>query len=78
MSPLLLLLLVPTLSYGAKLPALISQQTKDGRIVNGEDASPGQFPYQASLQFVGLHFCGASVISNEWLLTAAHCVTLPT
>ena len=49
-----------------------------GRIANGEDAAHGQFPYQVGLQvrrgLLSTSWCGASLISNNWVLTAAHCV----
>lgn len=44
------------------------------RIVGGEDAEDGAFPYQCSLQVNKRHNCGCSILSNEWLLTASHCV----
>lgn len=50
----------------------------ESRIVNGEKAVLGQFPYYAFLHVkssVGSTACGASLIKDEWLLTAAHCLT---
>ncbi|NWU53619.1 TM11E protease, partial [Dromas ardeola] len=43
------------------------------RIIGGQRAQDGEWPWQASIQFNGVHRCGASVISNTWLVTAAHC-----
>ncbi|XP_043935470.1 chymotrypsinogen A-like [Protopterus annectens] len=44
------------------------------RIVNGEEAVSGSWPWQISLQDrTNWHFCGASLISSQWVVTAAHC-----
>lgn len=45
----------------------------DGRIVGGKDADIEDFPYQVSLRFLDDHFCGASILSEKYVLTAAHC-----
>ncbi|XP_042534308.1 transmembrane protease serine 11B-like [Dipodomys spectabilis] len=43
------------------------------RVVNGKNAQEGAWPWMASIQWRGTHFCGASLISSRWLLSAAHC-----
>lgn len=48
------------------------------RIVGGVTAYPGEFPNMCSLQqrrtiLGNTHICGASLITEQWLLSAAHC-----
>ncbi|XP_059577287.1 transmembrane protease serine 11C [Alligator mississippiensis] len=49
-------------------------KSMSARIVNGiVSADAGDWPWQASLQLNNIHRCGATLISNVWLLSAAHC-----
>lgn len=48
------------------------------RIIAGTVARPNEFPWQALLLFRSgsslRMFCGGSLISNQWVVTAAHCI----
>jgi trypsin len=49
-------------------------QSFDHRIVNGTNAPQGKYPSLVSLWWFGFHSCGGSIINENWVLTAAHCV----
>ena len=44
------------------------------KIVGGINAQQGEVPFIVSLRKYGEHFCGGSLIKDNWVLTAAHCV----
>ncbi|KAJ1125863.1 hypothetical protein NDU88_004278 [Pleurodeles waltl] len=47
------------------------------RIIGGQNAQAGEWPWQVSVRKSGYHICGGSVISNQWILSAAHCFVKP-
>lgn len=57
-------------------PNYLPRDLSDGRIVGGEDVEIENVPYQVSVLVRGRHECGGSIISDYWVLTAAHCTQL--
>ncbi|KAM3602158.1 uncharacterized protein V6R79_025216 [Siganus canaliculatus] len=62
------------------LPTIIAEENNDKRIVGGSEATPGEIPWQVTLMYRtpsqrrAVSFCGGSLISPIWVVTAAHCV----
>ncbi len=50
------------------------------KVIGGIEAAAGAYPWQVSLDVSWIanpyasHFCGGSVYSDHWIITAAHCV----
>ncbi|XP_076017496.1 coagulation factor IX-like [Genypterus blacodes] len=63
------------------LPTVVEAQNVKQRVVGGEEAKPGEIPWQVLLVSNSkdptekTHFCGGSLLSAEWVITAAHCLT---
>ncbi|NXC72345.1 CTRL protease, partial [Anhinga anhinga] len=59
---------------GCGVPTISPSVHYDQRIINGQSTVPGSWPWQVSLQTrSGSHFCGGSLINENWIITAAHC-----
>lgn len=46
--------------------------TEDDKIVGGYECKPYSQPHQVSLNS-GYHFCGGSLVNENWVVSAAHC-----
>lgn len=55
---------------------LVRSQDVSNRIFGGEMVNQNEFPFIASLRYIrsAKHFCGGSIITENWILTAAHCI----
>ncbi|XP_030649807.1 polyserase-2-like [Chanos chanos] len=68
--------LVTLFAKGAHFQSDVSvcgQPPLNTKIVGGQDAPPGAWPWQVSLHRSDGHFCGGSLINKDWVLSAAHC-----
>ncbi|XP_058435248.1 neutrophil elastase-like [Marmota monax] len=71
-----------THSCGAHSPALtpvllallLGGPVLASEIVGGRPARPHAWPFMVSLQRRGGHFCGATLIARNFVMSAAHCV----
>lgn len=50
-------------------------EQRDSRIIGGTKAAVGQFPYQVLFRNTSAtyRYCGGSIVSNRWIITAGHC-----
>lgn len=77
MRPLILLTVFIVSTVEGFLARNSSIDDNDGKIVGGQKATRGQFPYQIGMylykQDQSGSKCGGSLISRQWIVTAAHC-----
>uniref|UniRef100_A0A8C2NGW0 Serine protease 56 n=1 Tax=Capra hircus TaxID=9925 RepID=A0A8C2NGW0_CAPHI len=58
---------------GERRPGAVNVTRAHGRIVGGNAAPPGAWPWLVRLQLGGQPLCGGVLVAASWVLTAAHC-----
>lgn len=48
---------------------------KQKRIVGGQETEVNQYPWMALLTYSNRFYCGATLINDRYVMTAAHCVS---
>jgi secreted trypsin-like serine protease len=82
---ILLLLIIPLTKHGYLgaqgeiLEGTPTTEQNSSRIVGGNEADPGEWPWQVAIVWRGGdpfydQFCAGSLIDPSWVITAAHCV----
>ncbi|XP_072516638.1 mast cell protease 4-like [Salminus brasiliensis] len=61
------------LLLAALLPSSARSEHVDMGIINGTEAKPHSRPYMVSVQRKGNHICGGFLVSEHFVMTAAHC-----
>ena len=56
-----------------RIPTIDRETESFNRIVGGFEAVPSSWPWQVSFRDYEEHFCGGTLISNRWIISAAHC-----
>lgn len=56
------------------IPTFIATDASSVRIIGGSKVKPNEIPYLVSIQSDGKHICGGSILNENFVITAAHCV----
>ncbi|CAL8265741.1 unnamed protein product [Merluccius merluccius] len=62
--------------FYATMATIVTEDQNENRIVGGDEATPGEIPWQVALMSISkIPFCGGTLLSEVWVVTAAHCLS---
>jgi len=67
----------PAKAAAVSLPRLSNRTDHaiGGKILGGAPVGGIQYPWMAAITFDGSHICSGTLVSRQWVMTAAHCVS---
>ncbi|XP_050308828.1 chymotrypsin-2-like [Anthonomus grandis grandis] len=59
---------------GALCPNIVQSKSPPLGVRGGDNAKDGEFPYMVEIRQKGCFICGGTIINENWILTAGHCI----
>lgn len=73
MYKLIIIFLFKVVKLTSSFSIFLKSSSIEPFVVNGTDADILNFPWVVSIRWRGIHYCGGSILNENYVLTAGHC-----